>query len=67
MELVHQILLWIHIPFGTLSLILFWIPVGVKKGGTIHRKVGWYYYYCMWGVLVSSAGPSTDRYLCIPL
>jgi len=55
MELLHKVLIWIHIPFGTLSLILFWIPVGVKKGGNIHRKVGWYYYYCMWGVLITAA------------
>lgn len=55
MDLLRSILLWIHIPFGTLSLILFWIPVGVKKGSTLHRKVGWYYYICMWIVLVSAA------------
>ncbi len=53
-ELIHKILLWIHIPFGALSLILFWIPVGVKKGSPIHRKVGWYYYITMWVVLVSA-------------
>jgi len=54
-ELIHKILLWTHIPFGTLSLILFWIPVGVKKGSPIHRKVGWYYYICMWVVLITAA------------
>lgn len=53
-ELVHKILLWIHIPFGVLSLILFWIPVSLKKGSPLHRKAGRYYYYCMWVVLVSS-------------
>ena len=47
-------LLWIHIPFGTLSLVLFWIPVGVKKGSPLHRKVGWYYYISMWVVLISA-------------
>lgn len=54
LELIHKILLWIHIPFGALSLILFWIPVGVKKGSPIHRKVGWYYYITMWIVLVTA-------------
>jgi len=58
LELLHKTLLWIHIPFGTLSLILFWIPVGVKKGSPIHRKVGWYYYICMWIVLVTAASMS---------
>lgn len=55
MDLIHTILLWIHIPFGSLSLILFWIPVGVKKGSALHKKVGWYYFICMWIVLVSAA------------
>ncbi len=54
-ELIHKILLWIHIPFGTLSLILFWIPVGTKKGSPIHRKVGWYYYITMWVVVITAA------------
>ena len=53
-ESMHKILLWIHIPFGFLSLVLFWIPVGVKKGSPIHKKVGWYYYFSMWIVLVTS-------------
>jgi len=46
-ELIHKILLWIHIPFGMLSLILFWIPVSMKKGSPMHKKVGWYYFICM--------------------
>ena len=53
-ELFHKTILWIHIPFGFLSLVLFWIPVGVKKGSTVHRKVGWYYYIAMWVVLITS-------------
>lgn len=53
-ELIHKTLLWIHIPFGFLSLVLFWIPVGVKKGSPLHRKVGWYYYGAMWIVLITA-------------
>ena len=53
-EAIHKTLLMIHIPVGTLALILFWIPVGVKKGSTLHRKVGRYYYYAMWIVLISA-------------
>jgi len=55
LESLHKILLWIHIPFGFLSLVLFWIPITVKKGGDLHRKVGKWYYYSMWIVLISSA------------
>lgn len=53
-KLIHDVLLWIHIPVGTVSLILFWIPVGVKKGSPIHRKVGRYYYYTMWIVTATA-------------
>ncbi len=53
-ELLHKAFLWIHIPFGIMSLILFWVPVGVKKGSPVHRKVGRYYYNTMWVVLTSS-------------
>lgn len=53
-ELIHKVILWVHIPAGTLSLILFWIPVSVKKGSPLHKQVGRYYYRTMWVVLLSS-------------
>jgi len=53
-ESIHKILLGIHIPFGFLSLVLFWIPVGVKKGSPTHRKVGKWYYWAMWGVVITA-------------
>jgi len=54
-EQLHKIFLCIHIPFGFLSLVLFWIPVAMKKGSPNHRKVGRYYYRSMWMVLFTSA------------
>ena len=54
MKAIHDIFLWIHIPAGTLSLILFWIPVMVKKGNNVHRKVGKAYYWCMWIVQITA-------------
>ncbi|MFT6335119.1 MAG: hypothetical protein ACI86M_001255 [Saprospiraceae bacterium] len=54
MKAIHDIFIWIHIPAGTLSLILFWIPVMVKKGNNIHRKVGRAYYWCMWIVQITA-------------
>jgi hypothetical protein len=54
MEAIHDFFLWIHIPAGTLSLILFWIPVTVKKGNNIHRKVGKAYYWSMWIVQITA-------------
>ena len=68
MEVLHDILLWIHIPAGTLSLILFWIPVMVKKGNNTHRKVGRIYYWTMWivqitALLLSINNVFLDRYI----
>jgi len=54
-ETIHRILLGIHIPFGAISLILFWIPVGLQKGSSKHKQFGRYYYRTMWVVLISSA------------
>lgn len=63
MKAIHDILLWIHIPAGTISLILFWIPVMVTKGGNIHRKAGKAYYYSMWIVLITSVLLSINNLL----
>lgn len=55
METAYSIILTLHIVFGSLSLITFWIPVLVKKGGDIHVKVGKLYVILMWVVVVSAA------------
>ena len=54
LELLHKILLGIHIPAGTLALLLFWMPVSLQKGSALHKKIGRYYYICMWTVLASA-------------
>lgn len=54
METLDRILLLSHIFVGTISLIIFWIPVFVKKGGKTHVLVGKAYCYCMWYVLVTA-------------
>ncbi len=43
MMLAFDIALWIHIAAGCVALAVFWIPLVTKKGGTIHRRVGWIY------------------------
>lgn len=54
LDILDKTFLWIHIPCGFMSLILFWLPVGVKKGSPIHRKAGRVYYKLMWIVLITS-------------
>ena len=51
---LHEIFLYIHIPFGVLSLLLFWVPIGLPKGSKHHRSFGRYYFYSMWVVVVTA-------------
>lgn len=51
---LSQILLYLHIIAGTISLVLFWIPVLSKKGKQIHNQAGRWYVRAM-TVTVASA------------
>lgn len=55
MELIVKTLLYLHVSFGFTSLVLFWIPVFIKKGGKGHRVVGKLYVIAMWVVVVTAA------------
>jgi len=44
-----------HIAFGSISLLVFWIPVFTKKGGKLHNQAGRLYMYTMWVVVGSAA------------
>jgi hypothetical protein len=55
MEMFYKALLMIHVVAGFCSLVTFMVPVIVKKGSNIHKKVGWIYVYNMW-IVVGSAG-----------
>jgi len=54
MDQLDKIILYIHIAFGALSLIVFWIPVLVKKGGDVHIKAGKIYVFTMWVVVITA-------------
>ncbi len=54
MALLFKSLLYLHMVAGSLSLILFWIPVFTRKGGKTHRQVGVVYVWCM-SVVVGTA------------
>ena len=40
MTFVFQIVLGVHIAAGVVALLVFWVPLVTKKGGTVHRRVG---------------------------
>lgn len=54
MDLVAKTLLLAHIAAGFSSLILFWVPVFTRKGGINHRRIGNYYIYAMWAVVITA-------------
>ncbi len=54
MESITKYLLISHVAAGSISLVLFWLPVVTKKGGTIHNRIGTIYMYCMWIVVITA-------------
>jgi hypothetical protein len=43
MELLFRVVLGVHIAAGSVALLVFWIPLVARKGGTTHRRAGWVY------------------------
>jgi len=54
MEIISKALLFLHISAGFISLVFFWLPVFLKKGGKGHRITGKVYVFFMWIVVVSA-------------
>jgi len=55
MELLAKILLGVHVAAGFSSIVLFWLPMFSKKGGTLHIKSGKLYVFAMWIVVITAA------------
>jgi len=47
-------LLITHVAAGSVSLVLFWLPMFTKKGGKIHNRIGTIYLYTMWIVVITA-------------
>lgn len=54
MTTLHSILVWLHIVFGAVALVLFWVPALARKGGALHVKAGRYYTNVMYTVAVTA-------------
>lgn len=55
MESFMKYLLYLHVAFGSLSLVAFWAPVFTAKGKKAHRIIGWIYVGAMSFVVASAA------------
>ncbi|RUO52775.1 hypothetical protein CWI69_06955 [Pseudidiomarina halophila] len=51
---IHQAMLYLHILLGTVALIIFWVPIAVRKGGSSHVWFGRVYVWSMY--LVATSG-----------
>ena len=54
MNAAFKALLFVHVVFGTASVILFWIPVIAKKGSSLHTRTGHWYAKAMYGVGITA-------------
>lgn len=54
MEKLIDALFYIHVIAGTVSLVLFWIPVFARKRKGLHTVVGKWYVYFMWVVVITA-------------
>jgi positive regulator of sigma E activity len=55
MSYLHSTLFFAHIFFGTVALILFWVPIFTKKGQLNHKKFGRAYRNVMYAVAGSGS------------
>ena len=47
MLMFHTALLYIHIFFGAIALMVFWLPIIARKGSKVHINAGKVFYYIM--------------------
>lgn len=53
----------LHIAAGITALAVFWVPMVTRKGGPLHRRVGWIYVAAMGVVAVTAVVVCTGRIL----
>jgi uncharacterized membrane protein len=54
MTILDSVLVLAHVLAGTVALLIFWVPVLVRKGGSAHRQSGQVYVYAMWIVICTA-------------
>lgn len=49
-----QLVLALHVGAGFSALTMFFVPMFARKGGQVHNRVGWWYTYAMWIVIITA-------------
>ena len=66
MQPIHEALVHLHIAFGAVALVLFWVPVAARKGSPAHVAAGRWYTIVMY-VVSSTAFFASLMVLADPL
>ncbi len=53
LSIIHQFLFYFHVTFGSVGLVVFWLPMLSKKGTAFHKKLGKVFTYSMFVVSIS--------------
>lgn len=61
MTSLFNVIVWAHVAAGFTGLVAFWIPIVVRKGGTLHKRAGAVYAWCAYVVTVSAIVASSWR------
>lgn len=51
---LHGILVTLHVAVGSVALVVFWVPVAVRKGSRLHVRAGRLYVNCMYLVAATA-------------
>lgn len=54
MAVAVSVLRALHITAGMTALAVFWVPLLAKKGGKLHRRVGWVYVVAMFVAAITA-------------
>ncbi len=57
---------WLHIASGVVAFVTLWLPLVARKGGPLHRRVGWTYVGAMISAAISALAISGWRFLLAP-
>lgn len=59
MQQLFRIFVALHIAFGSIGLVAFWLPILARKGGALHRSAGRVFTYTMLATGAAAVGISS--------
>ncbi|QSQ25019.1 hypothetical protein JY651_08830 [Pyxidicoccus parkwayensis] len=62
----YQLARWFHVASGVVAFITLWLPLVARKGGPLHRRVGWAYVVAMLAVAASALVIAGGRFIQAP-